>query len=153
MKNKNFLQSLQCALKGCWFALKDECNLRLDLSLMLSVVFFALFYGISKLEWVLLVFIFALVIAAELFNTALENAVDTATEEYSKSAGIAKDTAAAAVLVCSLGALVSAFVMFGDINRWILALKTIFANPIYGAIFCVLAISDIVCLLYRRKGN
>lgn len=153
MKNRNFLQSLHCALKGLLCAIKSEHNLRLDLSLMLSVVYFSLFYGINKVEWVLLVLIFALVISAELFNTALENAVDTATKEYNETAKIAKDTAAAAVFVCSLGALVCAFIVFGDIGRWIFALKTIFANPIYGSLFCVLAIADIACLLYRRKGN
>ena len=152
MKNKNFLQSLHCAIKGFLCAVKSEYNLKLDLSLMLSVVYFALFYGISKIEWVLLVLIFALVISAELFNTALENAVDTATKEYCESAKIAKDTAAAAVLACSFGALVCAFIIFGDIGCWILALKTIFANPVYGVLFCALAIVDIACLLYRRKG-
>ena len=153
MKNKNFLKSFMCASEGFINALKNEYNLRLDLLLMLSVVYFALFYGVSRTEWAVLVVVFSMVIGAELFNTAIENAVDTATEEFNRFAKAAKDTAAAAVFVCAWGAVACAALIFCDIQKWGDTLKVIFSRPATGAVFCILALLDIICLFYRRKGK
>jgi len=57
------------------------------------------------IEVAALIFASALVIAGELFNTAVENAVDLATSEYNEFAKKAKDAASGAVLVCAIGAV------------------------------------------------
>ncbi len=54
-----------------------------------------------------------LVLGLELLNTALEALVDLASPEVHPLAKIAKDTAAAAVLLASLSALVVGAVTFG----------------------------------------
>ena len=152
MKNRNFLNSFTCAKNGFVSALKSEYNLRFDISIMLSVIYFAVFFGLTAVQWTVVVLVFSVVLCAELLNTAIENAVDTATKEYSETAKCAKDTAAAAVFVCAGGAVVCAGFIFNDIQRWVQTLKVIFSNPVFGALFCALAISDIICLFYRRKG-
>jgi diacylglycerol kinase len=52
------------------------------------------------------------VIAAELFNTALENVVDMITSQFSQTAKVVKDTAAAAVLVVSIAAAIIGILVF-----------------------------------------
>ena len=55
---------------------------------------FAYFYGINRTEWAVLILTIGAVISAELINTALEQAVNTATEKILPSAKLAKDALA-----------------------------------------------------------
>ena len=59
----------------------------------------------SKLELAVLVLVIMFVFVTEMFNTALEFAVDLVTKEYHPLAKLAKDVSAGAVLVSSVGAL------------------------------------------------
>jgi diacylglycerol kinase len=52
------------------------------------------------------------VIGAEVLNTSIENLVDLATEEFHKKAMIAKDTAAAYVMVLSITAAIIGLIIF-----------------------------------------
>ena len=72
---------------------------------MFSILSLTDWFVLSRLDWAALVFASALVIAGELFNTAVENAVDLATSEYNEFAKKAKDAASGAVLVCAIGAV------------------------------------------------
>jgi diacylglycerol kinase (ATP) len=56
-----------------------------------------------------------LVLAAELFNTALEHALDGLHPQQAEFVRLAKDCAAAAVLVLSLGAVVVFGLMLFDL--------------------------------------
>jgi len=68
--------------------------------------------GVSRLEWVALTLAIALVMGAEALNTALEYVVDLASPEWHPLARDAKDVAAGAVLICSLGAAVVGLLVF-----------------------------------------
>jgi diacylglycerol kinase (ATP) len=57
------------------------------------------FYDLSKLEILVLTITITMVIAAEMFNTAIECAIDVTTNYYHPLAKIAKNTAAGAVLI------------------------------------------------------
>ena len=54
-----------------------------------------------------------LVISCELINTAIEAVVDLVTEEYHPLAKVAKDTAAAAVFVFAIIAIIVGLIIFG----------------------------------------
>jgi undecaprenol kinase len=54
-----------------------------------------------------------LVLSLELINTAIERAVDLVTKDVHPLAKQAKDVAAGAVLVASVGAAVTALIIFG----------------------------------------
>lgn len=68
--------------------------------------------GVSAAEWTALVLAMALVMGAEALNTALEYVVDLASPEWHALARDAKDVAAAAVLLCSVGAAVVGLLVF-----------------------------------------
>jgi diacylglycerol kinase (ATP) len=72
----------------------------------------ALLLRFSTLEFVGLVLCFAVVIAAELFNTTFEVLIDYAWPEHHPMIGRAKDVAAAAVLVAAGGATVVGITLF-----------------------------------------
>ena len=63
-------------------------------------------------EWLLCIILIGLVIATELINTAIEAVVDLACPEIHPLAKTAKDTAAAAVFVFALTALLCGLFLF-----------------------------------------
>jgi diacylglycerol kinase len=102
-----FTQSLACALRGIWAAVKTERNIKIDLAAVVVTVGLGLYLGLSAVEWCLIVFAIGFVIAAELFNTALERMCDEATSgKISDGMRNCKDIAAAAVLISAVTALV-----------------------------------------------
>lgn len=144
-KNTNFYQSLTYALCGFFHALRSERNLRFHLAAASGVVLFAWVYGISRAEWAVLAVVIGMVISGELINTAVENAVDTATDEFNPFAKAAKDTAAAAVLVSAAVSIAVGICIFGDIQKIIHTLATIAATPVYLVLFTTVAV---VCVLF-----
>ena len=84
MKPTSWLESLNCAIEGILWAAKSERHVRYHFSAALALVFLALFFKISALEFFLLVLAAMLVIFAELMNTAIEAVVDLATDEWTE---------------------------------------------------------------------
>jgi diacylglycerol kinase (ATP) len=111
MKPTSWLESLNCAIEGILWAAKSERHVRYHFVAALTVVFLALFFKISALEFFLLVLAAVLVIFAELMNTAIETVVDLVTDDYHELAKRAKDVAAGAVLVTSVGAVILGYLV------------------------------------------
>ena len=111
MKPENWWESLNCAIEGILWAVKKERHLRYHFCAALAVLFMALFFHVSALEFFLLVLAAVLVIFAELINTAIEAVVDLVTDEYHELAKRAKDVAAGAVLVTSVGAVILGYLV------------------------------------------
>lgn len=111
MKPKNWLESLNCAIEGILAAVKTERHLRYHFVAALAVLLLALFFRVTALEFFLLVLAAMLVIFAELMNTAIETLVDLVTSEYHELAKRAKDIAAGAVLVTSVGAAILGYLV------------------------------------------
>lgn len=105
---KNLFKSFYYALRGIFNAIKTERNLRVHLTClvyMFSILGLTDWFVLSRTDWAVLAVASALVIGAELVNTAIENAVDLETKEYNEYAKRAKDAASGAVLVCAIGAV------------------------------------------------
>lgn len=81
-----------------------EQNLLIHFIVAIVVIIFSILFNISYIEWVLIISMIAFVITAELFNSAIEITVDLYTKKFNALAMIAKDTAAAAVLVSAITA-------------------------------------------------
>jgi diacylglycerol kinase (ATP) len=111
MKPENWVESLNCAIEGILWAVKSERHLRYHFVAALAVLMMALFFRVTALEFFLLVLAALLVIFAELINTAIETLVDLVTDEYHELAKRAKDIAAGAVLVTSIGAAILGYLV------------------------------------------
>ena len=115
---RGLLRSFLYAFQGLWRALMRERNLRIHLVCALYVLFFSSFFHLTAGERALLFLTILLVLAAELMNTALEEAVNLFSREVSPGAKLAKDAAAAAVLLTALGAVAVGIFLFGDLAVW-----------------------------------
>jgi diacylglycerol kinase (ATP) len=113
MQNKSIsrLQSMQHAIRG-FGVVFQEPNAKIHLLLAVVAIALSFYLKISNLEWVAVCFAIASVIGAEAMNTALEKVVDLASPEWHETAGQAKDAAAAAVLIISLGAAAVGAIIF-----------------------------------------
>ncbi len=116
------------AFCGIGASIKSEAHLRFHIMIAVLISIFAYFYGLDEKGWAVLILTIGAVISAELFNTAVEKAVDTATSEILPSAKLSKDAAAGAVLVLSLCSVFVGIALFGDLKRICDTLKFIFTS-------------------------
>ena len=120
---KKQLKSFGCAIKGFFGAVCSEGHLRFHLVAAVYVLVFSSFYNFSAAQWAVLIILIALVIAAELVNTAIEDTCDAVTTEQNEHIRRAKDMAAGAVLVLSIAAAAIAVIFFWNLE----VIKNIFA--------------------------
>lgn len=109
---KRFIKSFGYALDGLIYAFKYEQNMLVHISATIGVVILGLLLKITGTEWLLIFLIIGLVIATELINTSIEAVVDLTSPEVHPLAKIAKDTAAAAVMVFSIVAILIGIFIF-----------------------------------------
>ncbi|RED65723.1 diacylglycerol kinase family protein [Cohnella lupini] len=99
------LDSFRYAISGIAGALKSERHMKFHMLAAVAVVVLSALLGISRSEWLWILAAIALVLVSELFNTAVERAVDLASPEIHPLAKTSKDVAAGAALVAALFAL------------------------------------------------
>ena len=75
-------QSFDHAYRGVIYAVRTQRNMRIHVIISVLVLVASLLVGVSKIELALLVLVILLVLITEMFNTALEFAVDLVTKEY-----------------------------------------------------------------------
>ncbi len=103
---KRFLKSFFYALAGLRAAVQTEQSFRLHLSAMVAVVVTGLYVDISIQDWGIVILAIGMVLAAELFNTALERLGDGFSGgAYNEFVKREKDISASAVLVTAAAAL------------------------------------------------
>ena len=78
----------------------------------MAVIIAGIVLGITRTEWIMVVMCIGTVIAAELFNTAIEKLVDLVSPERHPVAGRGKDIAAGAVLICAVAAAIIGLIIF-----------------------------------------
>jgi diacylglycerol kinase (ATP) len=104
-KNQPFIRRFRFAAAGIWVACRSERSLRFQLFALAVVLLACAFLALEPIWWVMVLLTSALVISAELFNTALEHLADHLHPETHPTIRIVKDCAAAAVLVASCAAV------------------------------------------------
>ena len=116
-----------CGLIHCFF---HERNFRIHVLAMVTVVIFGILYGLPIDKYPPLILCITLVMSLETVNTALERAVDLESPNSHPLAKVAKDSAAAGVLLAATGSVVIAVLTFCDGDKLIKILN-LFKNPLY----------------------
>jgi undecaprenol kinase len=98
-KNQSLVRRFRFAFGGLAAAWRSEANFRIQLITLLAVVIVLAVVKIEPIWWALVLLTSGAVLAAELFNTALEHLADHLHPETHPQIQIVKDCAAAAVLV------------------------------------------------------
>jgi undecaprenol kinase len=104
-KNRSLLARLGFALQGLAHGVRAERSLRAQLLAFAAALAALAILRPPALWWALVLLSSAAVLAAELFNTAIERLADELHPEHHPGIRIAKDCAAAGVLIAALGAL------------------------------------------------
>lgn len=111
-KSKKIMSSFKYAFQGILTSFKTERNMKIHIMIMVLVIIAGIILKISKIEWMICILLFVIVIVGELFNTSVETIVDMVMPEINEKAKIAKDVAAGAVLISAIGAAIIGLTIF-----------------------------------------
>ena len=113
-QDKSFplMSSFSFAFSGILLALRKERNMRIHFISSIIVLLISIYFSITKIEWIFILFTIGGMFALELLNTAIERVVDLVTAEYHPLAKQAKDLAAGAVLIYAALSVVIGIVIF-----------------------------------------
>ena len=117
MKQQDFsinkrVKSFGYAFNGLKILIQEEHNSRIHILAACIVVIAGYFFQLSGLEWIAIVFAIGLVIAFEIFNSAIENIADFISPGQDDSIKKIKDLSAAGVLVVALTAAIIGLIVF-----------------------------------------
>jgi diacylglycerol kinase len=98
---RKVINSFAVAISGITFALRTQSHMRFHAIAAAVVCGLGFMLSLKPLEWTIILLAIAVVISAEMINTAIEQAVDLASPTIHPVAKAAKDVAAGAVLVAA----------------------------------------------------
>ncbi len=106
------LRGFADAWRGIKLVLLTQPNARIHAVAAAAAIALGAWLGLSAGEWSALACVITLVWVTEALNTAIEFTVDLISPEHHRLAGWAKDAAAGAVLLSSLGAVAVGAIIF-----------------------------------------
>lgn len=109
-----FTQALRYAVAGLHHAVRTQRTFRIQLICAAIIAVLAVWLGLSALESAVVALALFTVLAAELFNTAVEVVVDILVQRNHHDLGrLAKDVAASAVVTSVVGAILAGGLILG----------------------------------------
>lgn len=116
-ENKKFslIDSIKLASSGIFRVIKNERNMKIHLLVVFLVLLAGFFFGLSLLEWSIIILIIAVVLGAEIFNAAIEQTCDYIDEQHDLKFGetkLARDMAAGAVWLLAIASTIIGLLIF-----------------------------------------
>ena len=105
--------SFRCAFAGIAHVLRSQRNARIHLGVTLAIVLLGWWLRLTYTEWAIIALTVAVVLVAEMLNTAIEATIDLTTKRYHPLAKVAKDVAAGAVLTAAIIAVIVGLLILG----------------------------------------
>lgn len=106
-------KSFSHAGRGIVVFIKTTHNAWIHLFVLILAIGFGFYFGITMIEWMMLVLAGGFVLTAEAFNTAFEIDINLTSPEYHPYARDIKDVAAGAVLISAITAGIIGIFIFG----------------------------------------
>jgi diacylglycerol kinase len=94
------------AFRGITVSIRTESSFRVHLPCAVAVVACGIYFQVERWEWCVLVLCVGTVLAAEMFNSALESLAKTIADRPDPHVGDALDIASGAVLVAAIAAAI-----------------------------------------------
>jgi undecaprenol kinase len=116
-KNQPLLTRLRFACAGIAHGLRSERSLRTQALALLAVLLLLAIARPAPVWWAIVILACSSVLAAELFNTAVERLADHLHPDIHPEIRIVKDCAAASVLLSSVGAVGVAIALLIELLR------------------------------------
>lgn len=102
MKNKNFLQSVKCAVRGVASGFRAERNFKIYTGIALVFLVLNIITSSGFYDYIILLAVTCAAFSAEYLNTAIERLCDSFCAEKDKNVKFIKDVGAAAVCVSGI---------------------------------------------------
>jgi diacylglycerol kinase (ATP) len=113
MHERKFVESFNAAIEGFFYVVKTERNMRVHFLLAILLLLLGIYINFTPQELMMLTVTIALVLAAEMINTAIELIVDIIVEtEFHPIAKVVKDISAGAVLLAAINAVIVGYLLF-----------------------------------------
>jgi len=109
---KKHTVSIGHAIDGLVWALKTQPNYRIHLFLSALSLVGSYVFKISYFEFLLIIILITIGLVIETLNTGLEQTTDAIDRKIREDIKIAKDVAAAAMLIYAMGSLIIACIIF-----------------------------------------
>jgi len=109
---QTLLRSFRAAFAGLFYGVRTQRNLQIHATAAVLVVLAAVVLPLTRMEWCLIVLCIGLTAAAELLNTAIEVTLDRLLPHEDDGVRVAKDVAAAAVLITALTSIAVGLIVF-----------------------------------------
>ena len=109
---RTWVAKFRDALRGIRLGVTGEISFLVHGTVAVAVVIAAAVLRVSLAEWCVLTLCVVGVLAAELFNSALESLAKAVDEQHNSHLGAALDIASGAVLVAALGAVIVGALVF-----------------------------------------
>lgn len=100
------------AFNGIVIVFKSERNMKIHVVAAITIIGLGFLYKISLTEWSMLSLSIGLVIATEIFNTAIEWVSNFIEPNYNKKIGAIKDASAGAVLIITIASIIIGLIVF-----------------------------------------
>ena len=98
MKNKNFLQSAKCAIRGLEIGFCTERNFKIYCGIALLFLILNILTGSGLYDYLFFLLLVCIVFSVEYINTSLERLCDSFSMEENTNMKFVKDVAAGSVL-------------------------------------------------------
>ena len=109
---KRLLKSFVYAAKGLKKTFVEEQNFQVQSTIGVIVIILGLFFGISGLEWCIIIFTISTVLLMELANSAVERVTDVLKPRIHDYVKEIKDIMAAVVFLSSIAAVAIGLIIF-----------------------------------------
>lgn len=109
---KEHTLSFKNAFAGLIWVIKTQRNFKIQLFLSILSIWGGFYFKISYLEFLVIGTLITVGLVIEVINTAIEEAIDAIHKDWQEAIKIAKDVAASAMLIFSIGAFIIACVIF-----------------------------------------
>lgn len=112
MPRNYWIRKFGHAFGGTWQEVREDRSFQVHFSVAAAVIVCAAVLRVSLIEWCILLVCIAMVLAAELINSALESMAKAITDEHDPRVGAALDIGSAAVLTAAIGASITGAIIF-----------------------------------------
>ena len=111
---KKVYRSLASAFRGIAYMLKKERNFKIHLFFAVLISFIGLLVGFNRYEWMIVILLIAIILSAEIFNSALERICDLMREKLKlkyEDTTVIRNLSAGAVIITALFSLLIGIIL------------------------------------------
>jgi len=114
-RGRSWPRKFRDAFRGVWLGVRGQSSFRVHFLAAAAVIAAGALIRVTLVEWCVLLVCIAVVLTAEMFNSALESMARAITDKHDPRLADALDIGSAAVLAAAIGAVVVGTIVF--VNR------------------------------------